>query len=265
MAIKRPAEPPSPSSTAREAQLQLGRPHGDSRPHAVRPDRAGKEQGRPAREGWWSEALQGGMCAASAASSITAPAQQHVDMDWTWDARPGDGSQNSVQVAGGRYRVRPVVDRVNHARPHRRTRGLRDSMVLEGKADLQLPPGRAPSGRAASLGAARLETHDSSSYVALVCVKKHNARGQAHGLARDRAARCFDCMAEAGTAALAGHSPRVDAPPLRGRARRVADAGDGPAGTEKAIRRRCEPPSVADGDGRIHNIGMTFVYHSHIM
>ena len=72
-------------------------------------------------------------------------------------------------------------------------------------------------------------------------------------------------MAEAGTAALAGHSPRVDAPPLRGRARRVADAGDGPAGTEKAIRRRCEPPSVADGDGRIHNIGMTFVYHSHIM
>ena len=75
----------------------------------------------------------------------------------------------------------------------------------------------------------------------------------------------FDCMAEAGTAALAGHSPRVDAPPLRGRARRVADAGDGPAGTEKAIRRRCEPPSVADGDGRIHNIGMTFVYHSHIM
>ena len=140
MAIKRPAEPPSPSSTAREARLQLGRPHGDSRPHAVRPDRAGKEQGRPAREGWWSEALQGGMCAASAASSITAPAQQHVDMDWTWDARPGDGSQNSVQVAGGRYRVRPVVDRVNHARPHRRTRGLRDSMVLEGKADLQLPP-----------------------------------------------------------------------------------------------------------------------------
>ena len=149
MAIKRPAEPPSPSSTAREARLQLGRLHGDSRPHAVRPDRAGKEQGRPAREGWWSEALQGGMCAASAASSITAPAQQHVDMDWTWDARPGDGSQNSVQVAGGRYRVRPVVDRVNHARPHRRTRGLRDSMVLEGKADLQLPPGRAPSGRAA--------------------------------------------------------------------------------------------------------------------
>ena len=66
-------------------------------------------------------------------------------------------------------------------------------------------------------------------------------------------------MAEAGTAALAGHSPRVDAPPLRGRARRVADAGDGPAGTEKAIRRRCEPPSVADGDGRIHNIGMTFL------
>ena len=191
MAIKRPAEPPSPSSTAREARLQLGRPHGDSRPHAVRPDRAGKEQGRPAREGWWSEALQGGMCAASAASSITAPAQQHVDMDWTWDARPGDGSQNSVQVAGGRYRVRPVVDRVNHARPHRRTRGLRDSMVLEGKADLQLPPGRAPSGRAASLGAARLETHDSSSYVALVCVKKHNGRGEAHGTARDRAARCF--------------------------------------------------------------------------
>ena len=82
-------------------------------------------------------------------SFITGPAQQHVDMDWTWDARPGDGSQNSVQVAGGRYRVRPVVDRVNHARPHRRTRGLRDSMVLEGKADLQLPPGRAPSGRAA--------------------------------------------------------------------------------------------------------------------
>ena len=191
MAIKRPAEPPSPSSTAREARLQLGRLHGDSRPHAVRPDRAGKEQGRPAREGWWSEALQGGMCAASAASSITAPAQQHVDMDWTWDARPGDGSQNSVQVAGGRYRARPVVDRVNHARPHRRTRGLRDSMVLEGKADLQLPPGRAPSGRAASLGAARLETHDSSSYVALVCVKKHNARGQAHGLARDRAASVF--------------------------------------------------------------------------
>ena len=72
-------------------------------------------------------------------------------------------------------------------------------------------------------------------------------------------------MAEAGTAALAGHSPRVDAPPLRGRARRVADAGDGPAGTEKAIRRRCEPPSVADGDGRIHNIGMTFLYHSHII
>ena len=72
-------------------------------------------------------------------------------------------------------------------------------------------------------------------------------------------------MAEAGTAALAGHSPRVDAPPLRGRARRVADAGDGPAGTEKAIRRRCEPPSVADGDGRIHNIGMTFLYNSHIM
>ena len=64
-------------------------------------------------------------------------------------------------------------------------------MVLEGKADLQLPPGRAPSGRAASLGAARLETHDSSSYVALVCVKKHNARGQAHGLARDRAANVF--------------------------------------------------------------------------
>ena len=86
-------------------------------------------------------------------SFITGPAQQHVDMDWTWDARPGDGSQNSVQVAGGRYRVRPVVDRVNHARPHRRTRGLRDSMVLEGKADLQLPPGRAPSGRAASLNA----------------------------------------------------------------------------------------------------------------
>ena len=115
-------------------------------------------------------------------------------------------------------------------------------------------------------GALGLEhRHISSSYVALVCVKKHNARGQAHGLARDRAARCFDCMAEAGTAALAGHSPRVDAPPLRGRARRVADAGDGPAGTEKAIRRRCEPPSVADGDGRIHNIGMTFVYHSHIM
>ena len=73
-------------------------------------------------------------------SFITGPAQQHVDMDWTWDARPGDGSQNSVQVAGGRYRARPVVDRVNHARPHRRTRGLRDSMVLEGKADLQLPP-----------------------------------------------------------------------------------------------------------------------------
>ena len=159
MAIKRPAEPPSPSSTVREARLQLGRPHCDSRPHAVRPDRAGKEQGRPAREGWWSEALQGGMCAASAASSITAPAQQHVDMDWTWDARPGDGSQNSVQVAGGRYRVRPVVDRVNHARPHRRTRGLRDSMVLEGKADLQLPPGRAPSGRAALLGALRRERH----------------------------------------------------------------------------------------------------------
>ena len=89
-------------------------------------------------------------------------------------------------------------------------------------------------------GALGLEhRHISSSYVALVCVKKHNARGQAHGLARDRAARCFDCMAEAGTAALAGHSPRVDAPPLRGRARRVADAGDGPAGTEKAIRRRC--------------------------
>ena len=153
MAIKRPAEPPSLSSTVREARLQLGRPHCDSRPHAVRPDRAGKEQGRPAREGWWSEALQGGMCAASAASSITAPAQQHVDMDWTWDARPGDGSQNSVQVAGGRYRARPVVDRVNHARPHRRTRGLRDSMVLEGKADLQLPPGRALSGRAASLNA----------------------------------------------------------------------------------------------------------------
>ena len=144
MAIKRPAEPPSPSSTAREARLQLGRPHGDSRPHAVRPDRAGKEQGRPAREGWWSEALQGGMCAASAASSITAPAQQHVDMDWTWDARPGDGSQNSVQVAGGRYRARPVVDRVNHARPHRRTRGLRDSMVLEGKADLQLRATKTP-------------------------------------------------------------------------------------------------------------------------
>ena len=91
------------------------------------------------------------------------------------------------------------------------------------------------------------------------------ARGEAHGLARDRAARCFDCMAEAGTAALAGHSPRVDAPPLRGRARRVADAGDGPAGTEKAIRRRSEPPSVAHGDGRINNIGMTFVDHSHIM
>ena len=191
MAIKRPAEPPSPSSTAREARLQLGRPHGDSRPHAVRPDRAGKEQGRPAREGWWSEALQGGMCAASAASSITAPAQQHVDMDWTWDARPGDGSQNSVQVAGGRYRVRPVVDRVNHARPHRRTRGLRDSMVLEGKADLQLPPGRAPSGRAASLGAARLETHDSSSYVALVCVKKHNARGESTERRRWRAAKVW--------------------------------------------------------------------------
>ena len=66
MAIKRPAEPSSPSSTAREAQLQLGRPHGDSRPHAVRPDRAGKEQGRPAREGRWSEAPQEGMCAASA-------------------------------------------------------------------------------------------------------------------------------------------------------------------------------------------------------
>ena len=221
----------------------------------MRPDRAGKEQGRPAREGWWSEALQGGMCAASAASSITAPAQQHVET----------AVKTACRSQGGRYRVRPVVDRVNHARPHRRTRGLRDSMVLEGKADLQLPPGRAPSGRAASLGAARLETHDSSSYVALVCVKKHNARGQAHGLARDRAARCFDCMAEAGTAALAGHSPRVDAPPLRGRARRVADAGDGPAGTEKAIRRRCEPPSVVDGDGRIHNIGMTFLYHSHIV
>ena len=41
------------------------------------------------------------------------------------------------------------------------------------------------------LGAARLETHDSSSYVALVCVKEHNARGQAHGLARDRAASVF--------------------------------------------------------------------------
>ena len=115
-------------------------------------------------------------------------------------------------------------------------------------------------------GALGLEhRHISSSYVALVCVKKHNARGQAHGLARDRAARCFDCMAEAGTAALAGHSPRVDAPPLRGRARRVAGAGDGPAGTEKAIRRRCEPPSVADSSLMIHNIGMTFVYHSHIM
>ena len=168
MAIKRPAEPPSPSSTAREARLQLGRLHGDSRPHAVRPDRAGKEQGRPAREGWWSEALQGGMCAASAASSITAPAQQHVET----------AVKTACRSQGGRYRVRPVVDRVNHARPHRRTRGLRDSMVLEGKADLQLPPGRAPSGRAASLGAARLETHDSSSYVALVCVKKHNARGE---------------------------------------------------------------------------------------
>ena len=138
-------------------------------------------------------------------------------------------------------------------------------MVLEGKADLQLPPVLA-----FVLPIIFWERFDvngicPSSYVALVCVKKHNARGQAHGLARDRAARCFDCMAEAGTAALAGHSPRVDAPPLRGRARRVADAGDGPAGTEKAIRRRCEPPSVADGDGRIHNIGMTFVYHSHIM
>ena len=138
-------------------------------------------------------------------------------------------------------------------------------MVLEGKTDLQLPQGRAPSGRAASLGAARLETHDSSSYVALVCVKEHNARGQAHGLARDRAASVF-LTAWLKPALLHWRdSPRVDAPPLRGRARRVADAGDGPAGTEKAIRRRCEPPSVVDGDGRIHNIGMTFVYHSHIM
>ena len=152
----------------------------------MRPDRAGKEQGRPAREGWWSEALQGGMCAASARHIVVhhrtcAAARGHgLDMGLT------PRRQQSKTLAGrrGRYRVRPVVDRVNHARPRRRTRGLRDSMVLEGKADLQLPPGRAPSGRAASLGAARLETHDSSSYVALVCVKKHNARGQAHGLLR---------------------------------------------------------------------------------
>ena len=41
-------------------------------------------------------------------------------------------------------------------------------------------------------GALGLEhRHISSSYVALVCVKKHNARGEAHGTARDRAARCF--------------------------------------------------------------------------
>ena len=89
---------------------------------------------------------------------------------------------------------------------------------------------------------ARLATLTSCAQKRSRCRPAHRgriARGQAHGLARDRAARCFDCMAEAGTAALAGHSPRVDAPPLRGRARRVADAGDGPAGTEKAIRRRC--------------------------
>ena len=103
----------------------------------------------PARGGGLKHCKEACALRLLATSLITAPAQQHVDMDWTWDARPGDGSQNSVQVAGGRYRARPVVDRVNHARPHRRTRGLRDSMVLEGKADLQLPPGRAPSGRAA--------------------------------------------------------------------------------------------------------------------
>ena len=79
-------------------------------------------------------------CVCRIVNHSTCAAARGQDMDWTWDARPGDGSQNSVQVAGGRYRVRPVVDRVNHARPHRRTRGLRDSMVLEGKADLQLPP-----------------------------------------------------------------------------------------------------------------------------
>ena len=113
----------------------------------------------PARGGGLKHCKEACALRLLATSFITGPAQQHVDMDWTWDARPGDGSQNSVQVAGGRYRVRPVVDRVNHARPHRRTRGLRDSMVLEGKADLQLPPGRAPSGRAALLGALRRERH----------------------------------------------------------------------------------------------------------
>ena len=160
MAIKRPAEPPSLSSTVREARLQLGRPHCDSRPHAVRPDRAGKEQGRPAREGRWSEALQGGMCAASARHIVhhrtCAAARGHgLDMGRT----PRRRQSKTLAGRRGRYRVRPVVDRVNHARPRRRTRGLRDSMVLEGKADLQLPPGRAPSGRAALLGALRRERH----------------------------------------------------------------------------------------------------------
>ena len=115
---------------------------------------------------------------------------------------------------------------------------------------------------------ARLATLTSCAQKRSRCRPAHRgriARGQAHGLARDRAASVFLTAWLKPALLLAGHSPRVDAPPLRGRARRVADAGDGPAGTEKAIRRRCEPPSVADGDGRIHNIGMTFVYHSHIM
>ena len=41
-------------------------------------------------EGRWSKHCREA-CALRllAASLITAPAQQHVDMDWTWDARPG--------------------------------------------------------------------------------------------------------------------------------------------------------------------------------
>ena len=81
----------------------------------------------PARGGGLKHCKEACALRLLATSFITGPAQQHVDMDWTWDARPGDGSQNSMRVAGGRYRVRPVVDRVNQCQTtstHARVEGF---------------------------------------------------------------------------------------------------------------------------------------------
>ena len=73
----------SPTSRAEKFSHMQCAPTGQAKSKAV----------LPARGGGLKHCKEACALRLLATSFITGPAQQHVDMDWTWDARPGDGSQ----------------------------------------------------------------------------------------------------------------------------------------------------------------------------